>query len=198
VSGSAEAELRLIADELPDQINTSDRDDDGTWYHGSLSGWYLKGLARKELGRRGDAAEWQRWIAAVLEAAGVERSVEPLLAALKHEREDVREAGAWALGETRASGAAAPLATALADSDGAVRHAAGEALLRLGPAGIDALAAALAHEFKRTRVAAIRALGRLEDPRVSGLLAGAMHDPARDVREAVAQVLARWHDPDAS
>lgn len=72
-----------------------------------------------------------------------------------------------------------------------------DALVELGPPGLDALVAAVRGPDERLRLFAAGALQRAKDPRTVAPLAGALHDTDAGVREAAASALSHLSDPTA-
>ncbi len=89
--------------------------------------------------------------------------IEAIITGLHSDEWIVRTAAAEAAGKLRASATADRLGELLADENWWVRYRAGEALLRLGPRGINALrqASSEENEFARSTASAILAEGRV-------------------------------------
>lgn len=111
------------------------------------------------------AAAVRRGAAATLARMRAPEAVEPLLRALRDAEAPVRATAADALGATGDPKAAGPLAQALRDGDGGVRSQALAALVKLGPAAVDALLAALQDADWRVRWDALSGLRRIDGPR---------------------------------
>jgi HEAT repeat protein len=115
-------------------------------------------------------------------------AVEPLIAALKDENSDVRQAAAKALGKIGDPRAVEPLIAALSDESSDVRYAAAEALGKIkDPRAVEPLIAA--HQNWWVGAAAACALGEIKDPRAVEPLIAALKDEKWDVRAAAAEAL---------
>jgi HEAT repeat protein len=126
-------------------------------------------------------------------AAAVPASIE----ALRDRHARLREAAIEALGGIGGPDAARALEQALADDRSAVRQAAAPALARAGGAGATtALRSALGHKDPATRRAVVAAFGTIPGADAA-LLAPAITDRERGVREAAATALASIGSPAA-
>lgn len=94
-------------------------------------------------------------------------AVEPLIAALKNERDKVRQSAAKALGRIGDPRAVEPLIAALQDDHGHVRELSARALGSIGdPRAVEALIAVLqGKDYEYVREAAAEALGKIGDAR---------------------------------
>ena len=108
-------------------------------------------------------ADLQPRIFRALGRNGHPAGLEAIFSGLSSEDPNVRAAAAEAAGKLGASGTAARLGELLADENWWVRYRSGEALLRLGPRGINALrkASTEANEDARSAAAAMLAEGRV-------------------------------------
>jgi HEAT repeat protein len=121
--------------------------------------------------------------AEVLGDVGDRNAVAGLTARLADSDANTRAAAAEALGKVGGAAAIAALEGALSARDEALRRAALDALTRLrAPPPADVLAE-LARD-RALRRSAVRAAGASDDPRALALLAGALADRSRAVREA--------------
>jgi len=146
----------------------------------------------------------------VLGRLGDKRAVEPLVAALKMERQSARMIAQsfGRLGDPRAVGPlVAQLQEAAKDAGGAAfrgrthaglkrlsgRRAAKilDALVGLGPPAVEPLVALLKHDFALARVLAAIGLGELGDPHAVEPLNAAFGDEEQVVREAATAALAK-------
>jgi HEAT repeat protein len=108
------------------------------------------------------------------------RELEPLIAALRHEKTDVRERAAFDLGRLGDTHAVEPLIAALEDKESDVREAAAMALGELGDArAIEPLITALDDEDRFVVEHATRALGELGDHRAVEPLIAVLGDESR-------------------
>ncbi len=117
-----------------------------------------------------------------------------LIAGLADERPDVAEICAWVLGQRRVARAVRPLGELVRrrPRDVAVCVAAVEALGQIGdPAAVPALRWAIDNGYAGVRLAALRALARIDPEAACEVLARvAAEDPAAGVRELASQLLA--------
>jgi len=125
--------------------------------------------------------------------------VDPLIAALKDENYDVREAATQALGRI-GKPAVEPLIVALRDEDWRTRCRAADALGEIGDARAvqPLIAAALQDRNRRVQEDATQALGKIGDVRTVELLITALKNENWDVREAAAVALGKigWQPGD--
>ena len=123
-------------------------------------------------------------------------AVEELVHALDDISLPVREGAAIALGEIRDSRATASLVRKLTDPASGIMGPAATALGKIGDkAALPSLAAAAQLGPPPRQLAAMEALGRLNDPSVSEILGHLMHDPDSSVRTAAIRALAEREDP---
>ncbi|MBI3303281.1 MAG: HEAT repeat domain-containing protein [Deltaproteobacteria bacterium] len=120
------------------------------------------------------------------------RAVGPLVAALRDGDYSTQRAAADALGAIGDMRAIEPLVTAFKDER--VWWAAMDALVRIGPAAVGSLVAALRDRDENVRGRAAQALGRLRDTRAVDPLMAALKDKDWFVREAAAEALGRIGD----
>jgi HEAT repeat protein len=123
-----------------------------------------------------------RWKAAEALAQIGAPAVEPLIAVLSHEDEDVRWKAAIALGEIGDPRAIEPLIALLRDEDRFVKGRAAYALGLIGTPGVDALITALREGDGNLRWGAAIALGNIRDPRSVRPLLTALGDRYENVR----------------
>jgi HEAT repeat protein len=115
---------------------------------------------------------------------------------LKAEDWRKRQGAARKLGELEEPRAIELLVATLKDKNAQVRHAAGEALIRIGNPAINALMAALKNKNAEVRLAAEEALVNIGGPAVISL-GLALYDKDLGVREAAATALGRIGDDQA-
>ena len=128
------------------------------------------------------------------------QTVEPLIAALKHEDEGVRAHAARALGYIKDPRAVEPLIAALKDEDEdrIVRAHAAHALGEIkDPRTVEPLIAALKDEDWFVRTGAAIALSQIKDLRAVEPLIAVLKDEDEDVREHAAQAFGYIKDPRA-
>lgn len=115
-----------------------------------------------------------------------------LLSFLKDPDEEMRVAGANALGELRSPATTGALLEALSDESPNVRYAAADALGYIGTAPApDALTTLLSDPAPDVRASAARALGRIGAPGAAGLLAPLLKDKSVSVRWAAVDALGK-------
>lgn len=125
-------------------------------------------------------------------------AVEELVRALDDVALPVREQAAVALGEIGDERAVAPLVRKLADSAAGITSVAASALGKIGSAdAFPALAAAAQLGPSPRRAAAVEAIGRLPDHRVTGFLLTLLTDPDVSVRTATLRSIVEREDPEA-
>jgi HEAT repeat protein len=125
-----------------------------------------------------------------------DRAVEPMIAALNDENENVRIFAADVLGEIKDSRAVEPLITALRDENVEVREKTVSALGKIKhPRVLEFLIGALKDENSKVRVKAVEVLGEMKDPRVVEPLVAALNDENEKVRMLTAEVLGETKDP---
>ncbi len=116
-------------------------------------------------------------------------AVQPLCACLTDTAWEVRRAVAALLGELRDPSAVEPLCARLGDTDADVRLAAAEALVRIGPPGVERICRHFGQVRGAARQTAARVLGWLGDRRAVETLCTFLHDPDPGVRSAVVNAL---------
>jgi HEAT repeat protein len=121
---------------------------------------------------------------------GEPRAVEPLIALLINDYNNVRAAVAEALGRIGDPRAIEPLIEELNSIDDEVRRSAGKALASIGAPAVMPLITALRECWSSNgRVAAAQVLGKIGDGRVTESLILALRDTDATVREEAAKVL---------
>jgi HEAT repeat protein len=123
-------------------------------------------------------------------------SIPALTEALNDKHKYVRAEAAKALSRMgkMAGSAVQPLCQAMVDEDMGVRHNAAEALARIGPVAFPSLIEGMRHENKHVRIEAAYGLGLTGDDATEEIclvLADALKDPDRDVRQFAAQSLGK-------
>lgn len=134
------------------------------------------------------------WTVFLALISGCENSrIDSLIRDLEAKEADVRMNAAIDLGKYKDPKVVPPLIAALKDKDRYVPVRAEESLTALGPAAVDALAAALRNREEISRPAVARILGKIMDARGIDPLAEAMADPnpalAKEARDALVKVL---------
>jgi len=140
------------------------------------------------------------WCAVLPAIVQTEPAEQTLLAALRNPSPEVRGGAALALGALDDPRAIAPLFELLRkDPDPGVRMRAGQAIEAFrDPGAVDAFFAELASDNLESLACAIRALGRLSDPRIADRLAELMEKhPHQYVRRRAAEALGGKRDPRA-
>jgi len=134
-----------------------------------------------------------RWQAAdALGKIGTEKTIEPLILALKDDESDVRESAATALGKIGTEKAIDHLILALKDDDSNVRGRAAEALGKIGTEkAIDPLILALKDDDRGVRRRAASALGNIGTKKAIEPFILALKDDDRGVRRRAASALER-------
>ena len=123
-------------------------------------------------------------------------AVEELVRALDDVALPVREQAARALGEIGDERAVAPLVSKLADPSSGITNAAATALGKIGSAdALPSLAAAAQLGPLSRQLAALEALGRIDDDRVSTLLVSLATDADAAIRSAAIRALIEREDP---
>jgi HEAT repeat protein len=122
--------------------------------------------------------------------------VDLLTRSVTDESPRVRQAAAWALGETRNPAAVAPILGALEDSEASVREAGAWALKTTAdPSAAAPLRKALADEDPKVRAAAAFAVEQFVGPATAESLLPLLQDKAPEVREAATWSLGKSNDP---
>jgi len=126
----------------------------------------------------------------VLGELKAKEAVDPLIKALKHEKDHIREAAAWSLGEIKDKRATKSLIEVLKDSNEMVRFRARCALVDIkDEKAIDPLILLLKNERPEVREEAIDALHWFEDSRIIKPLKYALKDEDEGVQSAAAKAL---------
>jgi HEAT repeat protein len=150
-----------------------------------------RGYVAEALGNLQARRAWRRAAAAsALGDMGAASATGELLRALHDPSRDVRAAAARALGRLGATDAAPALVRTLAS--GAVsRVTAGQALLALGPAAVEAMRPMISGDDAAVRATAIEIIGLAGDGTESPLLIARLQDPSAGVRAAACGALGR-------
>lgn len=121
-------------------------------------------------------------------------AVDPLINALQDKEGTVRKFAAELLGKLGDSQAIEPLGMALYDLHHDVGSAAAESLAKFGAPAVDVLIEALSHPEMWIRIHSIRALGKIQDYRVTSVLLEMLNDPEREVKKQVIRILGESKD----
>ena len=121
-------------------------------------------------------------------------AVDPLIDALQDKEGTVRKFAAVLLGKLGDSRAIEPLGMALYDLHHDVGSAAAESLAGFGASAVDVLIEALGHPEMWIRIHSIRALGKIQDYRVTPVLLERLSDPEREVTKHVIKILGELKD----
>jgi hypothetical protein len=150
-----------------------------------------RGFVEREVGKLSSQRSWKRARAAhLLGDMGSTRAAEPLLAALRDGKREVRAAAARSLGSLQCLDAVEPLVDALVR--GLVpRAVAGQALLTIGSASRDRLRGLVPHPDPEVRAVAIELLGLVGDASDAELVAARLRDSAAEVRAKAGRALGR-------
>ncbi|MEU8575335.1 HEAT repeat domain-containing protein [Streptomyces asoensis] len=116
---------------------------------------------------------------------------------LGHRSVTVRETAVRALGRLGDSASARLLLGTLDAPRPVAPGLVGDALIRIGPAGVEALTAAAGGGDEQYRALAVELLGLIKDRRAVPALSAALDDPAPMVRAAAAAALGRIGEPAA-
>jgi HEAT repeat protein/MFS-type transporter involved in bile tolerance (Atg22 family) len=146
---------------------------------------------------RGGSAQVRQAAAEELGKLKTPVAVEELVKALDDVALPVREQAALALGEIGDARALTPLMRKLSDPAAGIEGPAAQALGKIGDrAALPALAAAAQLGPLTRRLAAVEALGRLPDARVTDVLLALLGEPT--LRTPVLRALAEREDPDSA
>lgn len=124
---------------------------------------------------------------------GDRRAVEPLIACLSDENEDVHWSAIHALSEI-GEPAIEPLIVCLSDESWYMRFSVARTLVLIGEPTIEPLISCLSDENEDVRSSAANALGDIGDSRAVELLIGCLSDENEDVRSSAASALGKIGD----
>ena len=131
-----------------------------------------------------------------IEKMEAKHDIKGLVKALGYQKDvDIREAAAFALERIGDVRAVEPLIATLKDTYTSVRHAAVDALVKIGAPAVKPLIAALRDSDKNVRYLAVNALCKLGDARAVEPLTAALKDSDKDVRYAAVDALGKIGAP---
>jgi len=123
-------------------------------------------------------------------------SVEPLIAALRHDDKEIAKRAAEVLGSIGDPRAIEPLITLLKDSDSEICRNAARALRKIrDPRSIELLGTVLNDKDGVARMMAVSVLGEISDSRIVEPLIIALHDPDSNVKKEAVNALGKIDNP---
>lgn len=185
--GATQALTRLRWSPDDDEIKVCFLFAKGAW--DELAGFEKKAIPYLTEGLRDENTGIRKEAAKALGTIGDPDGFEPLTRAITDPSPDVRAPAALALGELKDPRAIPFLINLFYDSNAAIRNAAADALGVIGMPAFEPLVAALKDPKTSARLAAIRALGKIKDPRVIPPLISKLEDAFPEMRTSAAGAL---------
>lgn len=185
--GAADALTRLRWSPDDDEIKVCFLFAQGSW--DELAGFKKKAIPYLVEGLRDENAGIRKGAARALGSIGDPDGFEPLTRALSDPDPDVRGPAALALGELRDPRAIPFLINLFYDANATIRNEAADALATIGTPAFEPLVAALSDSKTGARLAAIRSLGKMKDPRVIPPLIAKLEDAFPEMRSSAATAL---------
>jgi HEAT repeat protein len=164
------ADLPALLDDL-----TSGNDERAEAAAGELAA-HAEALPALEALLRSPQIDQRWWAVRTLSQFANQRVTELILSALADQSAEIRQAAALALAHNPDPVSVPALIAALADSDSLVVTLAANALIAVGPDTVPALMDVLQHGKHSARLAAVRALAEIKDPRAIPVLMKALEE----------------------
>jgi HEAT repeat protein len=192
-SGATRALTKLRWSPEDDEIRVCFLFAQGSWTE--LAGFRKKAIPYLVEGLRDENAGIRKEAARALGTIRDVDGFEPLTRVITDPEMEVRIQAAWALGEIGDWRAIPFLINLFYDNNPQVRNAAADALAVIGMPAFEPLVAALGDPKPGARLAAIRALGTINDARVIPPLIGKLEDAFPEMRTAAALALGEIGEP---